>query len=294
MKVFVTGATGFIGSALIVELVAAGYEVLGLTRSEEGTKKLSLLGAQAQHGSLEDLASLQDGAGQADAVVHLAYSPDVSNFAENSRRESDVIEALASELAGSDRPLVITSVAAMGSPSPGQIATEDFFDPNTRNPRKTTEIAGAAALDRGVNVSVVRLSQIHSPVKLGFVSRLVQIARSKGNSAYVGEGQNKWAAAALTDTVRLYRLGLEKAERGARYNAVGEQGIPVRQIAEIIAQGLGVTVKSLKPEEAETHFGLFALFAGMDMEASSLLTQKRLGWQPIGPSLLQDLKISLE
>lgn len=289
MNIFLTGATGFIGSALVPELVTAGHRVLGLTRSDAGAKSVAAAGAEVHRGSLEDLQSLRLGAAKSDAVVHCAYDHDFSKLEENSRKEAQVIDALGTELAGTDRPLVITSVTALGAAAPGQIAIEDYYDPNHPNPRRSTENAGAAVADRGVNVSVVRLAQVHSPVKLGFVSQLVRVAREKGISAYIGDGINRWPAVHLLDVARLYRLALEKHVAGSRYNAVAEEGIPLRQIAEVIGKVLNIRVVSLSPEEAGSHFGWLAMFAGMDMPASSQRTQQRLGWHPTGPGLFSDL-----
>ena len=290
MKVSLTGARGFIGTALIPELLGAGHQVLGLTRSEAGAQALTAAGAQAHHGSLEDLDSLRNGASQSEGVIHCAYDQDLSNMEATGKKETQAIEALASGLEESNRPLVITSVAAMGAAYPGQLALEDHFDANTYNPRKTTEIAGNAAVERGIHLSTVRLSQIHSPVKMGFVSMLLYTARQKGVSAYIGDGSVRWAAAHVSDTARLYRLALEKGAQGTRYNAVAEEGVSVREIAEAIGAGLKIPVKSLSAEEAQAHFGWLAMFVGMDMSASSELTQQRLAWKPTGPTLLSDLQ----
>jgi nucleoside-diphosphate-sugar epimerase len=290
VKVFLTGANGFIGSALIAELTHAGHSVLGLTRSEEGANTLTNVGAQAYRGSVEDLSSLRKGAEQSDAVIHCAYNNDFSNPEDNDRRETQAIEALSAGLKGSDCPLLITSVVGMGAPAPGQMGTEDFFDPATFNPRKATEIAGAAALDAGINVSIVRLAQVHNIVKQGFVSMLVAIAREKGVSAYMDDGANQWPAIHLLDAVRLYRLALQRHEPGARYHAVDEEGISMRQIAESISAGLKIPVVSLSAEEAMAHFGWFGMFAGMDMPASSAQTRKLVRWLPSGPGMLVDLE----
>lgn len=289
MKVFLTGASGFIGSAIIPELINAGHQVLGLARSDASTNALISAGVQVHRGNLEDLDSLRNGASQSDGVIHCAHNNELSNIEETSRVESQAIEALSAGLLGTDRPLIITSVAAMGTAAPGQIATEDHYNPNTQNPRKATENAGATAADRGVNVSVVRLPQVHNTVKQGFVSSLIRVAREKGVSAYIGDGANRWPAAHVLDVAHLYRLVLEKDEPGARYNAVAEQGIAVRQIAEVIGAGLKLAVVSLSPEEATSHFGWLAMFAGMDMPASGSLTQRRVNWQPTGPGLIRDL-----
>ena len=292
MKIFLTGATGFIGSAIVPELIHAGHQVLGMTRSDAGADALTAAGAQVHRGSLEDLDSLRDGASQSDGVIHCAYHNDLSDIEQTSKLESQAIEALGARLQSSDRPLIITSVAAMGAAAPGQLAREEYYNPSTPNPRKATEIAGQAAADRGVNVSVLRLSQVHNTVKLGFGSQLLQVSREKDVSAYIGDGTNRWAAVHLLDTARLYRLALEKHEPGARYNAVAEEGIAVRAIAEAIGAGLKIPVVSLSPEEAKAHFGWLAMFVGMDMSASSLQTQQQVGWQPKGPGLIDDLEQS--
>jgi nucleoside-diphosphate-sugar epimerase len=290
MKVFLTGATGFIGSAIIPALINAGHHVLGLTRSDAGANSLIAAGAQVHRGDLEDLDSLRSGASQSDGVIHCAYDHDFSKHEENSRKEARAIEALGAELVGSDRPLIITSVAGMGAAAPGQLATEDYHNPNTPHPRKATENAGAAAAERGVNVSVVRLPQVHNTVKQGLVSYLIRVAREESLSAYIGDGVNRWAAAHVLDVAFLYRLVLEKHEPGARYNAVAEEGIPLRQIAEVIGTGLKVPVVGLSPEDAKSHFGWLAMFAAMDMPASSLRTQQRVNWHPAGPGLIPDLE----
>jgi nucleoside-diphosphate-sugar epimerase len=291
MKVFLTGATGFIGSAIIPELIEAGHQVLGLTRSDAGAESLIAAGADVHPGSLEDLESLRSGAAKSDCVIHCAFDHDFSNLKAISEKEDRAISALGTELVGSDRPLVITSVAAMGIAAPGQLATENHFDPNHPSPRKTTENAGAAVQDRGVSVSVVRLPQVHNTVKQGFVSFLIRVAREKGVSAYIGDGLNRWAAAHVLDVAHLYRLVLEKHEAGSRYNAVAEEGIPLRQIAEVIGKGLRIPVVSLSPEETLPHFGsVGGMFVGADMSASSQQTRQRLGWHPTGPGLIEDLE----
>ncbi len=291
MRVFVTGATGFIGSAVVPELIGAGHQVLGLTRSDAGAEALVAAGAEVHRGDLEDLDSLRSGAAATDGVIHLAFNHDFSNFAANCELDRRVIETLGDALAGSDRPLIVTSGTAMASTAPGQAAREDSPSvPASIIPRAASEEAAAAAAERGVNVSVVRLPQVHDPVKQGLITPLIQIAREKGVSAYVGDGGNRWPAAHVLDVARLYRLALEKGEAGSRYNAVAEEGIPVREIAEVIGRGLEVPVVSLSPEEAPAHFGWLAAFAGGDVPASSALTQEKLGWHPVGPGLIADLE----
>ena len=290
MRVFLTGATGFIGTALVPELMSAGHQVLGLTRSEEGARSLIAAGAEAHRGDLEDLDSLRRGAAASDGVIHCGFNHDFSKFVENCELDRRVIEALGSVLVGSDRPLLITSGTGMGSHTPGQPATEDYFDRSNPNPRKASEEAGMTALDQGVNVSVVRLPQVHDTVKQGLITPIVEITRQKGVSAYIGAGANRWPAAHVSDVARLYRLALEKGEAGSHYNAVAEEGIPAKEIAEVIGRGLQVPVVSLSPEEAPAHFGWLGMFVALDMPASSALTQERLGWHPTGPGLIADLE----
>ena len=296
MRVFLTGATGFIGSAIVPELIKAGHQVLGLTRSDPGTRSLIAAEAEVHRGSLEDPESLRSGAAQSDGVIHCAFdhtafgASDFSKFTQVCEQDRRAIESLGDALRGSDRPLVITSGTGMGSAVPGQPATEDHFDPNHPNPRRLSEVAGTAVLERGVNASVVRLPQVHDTAKQGLITYAVQVAREKVASAYIGEGLNRWPAAHVLDVARLYRLALEKHEAGSRYNAVAEEGVPMRKIAEIIGKGLKVPVVSISQEEAQAHFGWLAMFAGFDMPASSVQTRQRLGWHPTGPGLIADLE----
>ena len=289
MRIFLTGATGFIGSALVPELINAGHQVIGVTRSDAGAQALIEAGAEVHRGTLEDPESLRSGAANADAVIHTAFDHDFSRFVENCEKDKRVIAALGSALAGSDRPLIITSGTGMGSGDHGEPATEDVFNTSHPNPRIASELAGNALLDAGVNVSVVRLPQVHNPFKQGLISPLIAITREKGVVAYVGDGSNRWPAGHLSDVARLYRLAVEKRERGARYHAVGEEGVSGREIAEALGRGLKLPVVSIAPEEAQAHFGWMAIFVGLDMPASSALTQARLGWKPTGPTLIADL-----
>jgi nucleoside-diphosphate-sugar epimerase len=289
MRVFVTGATGFIGSALVPELINAGHQVLGLARSDAGAKSLIAAGAEVHRGDLEDLESLRSGAAESDGVIHTAFIHDFSKFEANCEIDRRAIETLGAELEGSDRPLLITSGTGMGNALPGQPATEDHFNPNHPNPRKASEVAGASVAERGVNVSVVRLPQVHNTVKQGLITSAIAMARDKGVSAYIGDGLNRWPAAHVLDVAHLYRLALEKHEAGSRYHAVAEEGVSVREIAEVVGRGLKVPTVSLSPEEAPAHFGWLAMFAGFDMPASSAQTQERLGWRPTGPGLISDL-----
>jgi nucleoside-diphosphate-sugar epimerase len=290
MRVFVTGATGFIGSQIVPELIKAGHRVLGLTRSDAGARSLVAAGAGAHRGDIEDLESLRSGAAQSDGVIHTAFNHDFSKFLQNCENDRRAIEAMGEALAGSNRPLIITSGTGMGSVAPGQLATEDAFNSNAPNPRKASEIAGVAVAERGINVSVVRLPQVHDPVKQGLITYLVQIAREKGVSAYLGDGLNRWPAAHVLDVARLYKLVLEKGTAGSRYHAVAEEGIPVREVAAVIGRRLKVPVVSLSPDQVAAHFGWLGMFADHDMPASSALTRERLGWNPTGPGLIADLE----
>jgi nucleoside-diphosphate-sugar epimerase len=289
MRVFVTGATGFIGSALVPELIGAGHQVLGLTRSDEGTKSLGVAGAQVHRGELTNLESLRSGAASADAVIHTAFIHDFSKFKENCEIDRRAIEAMGGVLAGSDRPLIVTSGLALLAK--GRAATED--DPplpvSDSFPRASEE-AATALEKRGVRTMVVRLPQVHDTVKQGLVSYAIQLARQKGISAYIGEGQNRWAAAHRFDAAHLYRLALENGTSGARFHAVAEEGVRGREIAEAIGRGLKIPVVSLRPEEAAGHFGWLAMFAGLDITGSSAQTREKLGWNPTGPGLITDLE----
>jgi nucleoside-diphosphate-sugar epimerase len=288
MRVFVTGATGFIGSAIVKELIDAGHQVLGLTRSDAGAESLTAAGAQVHRGDLEDLGSLRSGAALADGVIHTAFIHDFSRFAEVCEVDRGAIEALGSELAGSDKLLVVTSGTGMVS-TPGRLSTEEDA-PNSQIPRVASEEAAAAAAAKGVRVSVVRLPQVHDPAKQGLISYLIALAREKGVSAYVGDGLNRWPAVHRLDCARLYRLALEKGSAWARYNAVAEEGVPLREIAEAIGWGLKVPVVAKSPEQAAEHFGWLGMFAGSDVPASSALTQEWLGWHPTHTGLLADLE----
>ncbi len=290
MRVFVTGATGFVGSAVVQELMQAGHQVVGLARSDSAAKSLIAAGVEVQRGDLEDLESLRSGVASADSVIHTAFIHDFSRFKEVCEIESHAIEAIGSALAGSNRPLLITSGTALVTP--GRLATEEdvsVFTPDDF-PRVATEQAALALAERGVRVSLVRLSpSVHGEGDHGFVPTLIQIARDKGVSAYVGEGANRWTAVHRLDAAHLYRLVLEKGSAGARYHAVDEQGIALRDIADVIGRCLNIPVVSKSPEEAADHFGWFTQFAGLDCPASSKLTQERLDWRPVQPSLLTDL-----
>ena len=289
MRVFLTGATGFIGTAVIPELIQAGHQVLGLARSEAGAKSLVAMGAKVQRGDLEDLESLRSGAAAADAVIHCAFIHDFTKYHENCEIDRHAIETLGSVLQGTDRPLIVTSGTAVLTP--GRIATEeDPGIPSSVMPRGATEEAAASVAARGVRVSVVRLPQVHDRNKQGLVTLAIALAREKGVSAYVGDGANRWPASHRLDTARLYRLVLEKGSPGARYHAVAEEGVRVRDIAEVIGRRLNIPVVAKSSEEAAAHFGWLGVFAGLDCPASSTLTQERLGWRPVETTMVSDLE----
>lgn len=289
MRIFLTGATGFIGSHILPELLARGHEVIGLTRSSAGAEALARAGAKAHLGTLENLDSLRLGAADADAVVHTAFDHDFSRFVENCEKDRRVITALGEVLLGSSRPLLITSGVGMGSSTPGAPAREDVFNAANPHPRIASEQAGNALLEQGVNVSVVRLPQVHDNVKQGLITPYIALARQQGRAAYVGQGDNRWSAAAVADVARLYVLALERGEAGARYHAVAEEGVPMRDIATAVARGLGVPATSLSPDEVPAYFGWMTSFAALDMSASSAITRRVLDWTPTGPTLLEDL-----
>jgi nucleoside-diphosphate-sugar epimerase len=288
MRIFVTGAPGFIGSALVPELIQAGHHVLGLTRSEAGAESLRKSGAEVLRGNLEDLDSLREGAAKTDGVIHLAFNHDFSRFQRNCDDDREAIRVIGEVLLGSNRPLVVTSGTAIATNVDGAPSTEDGPTASW-NPRAASEAAVKELTARGVNTSVVRLAQIHDTRKQGLVPYVHAVAREKRVSAYIGDGSIRWPAAHVSDTARLYRLVIEKAEPGAIYHAVDEQGVSMKAIAEALGRGLRVPVVSIKPEEAQAHFGWLAHFAGNDMPASAALTQQKLNWKPTGPGLIADL-----
>ena len=291
MRVFVTGSTGFIGSAVVKELIAAGHQVLGLCRSDDKASALAAAGAEVLHGSLEDLGSLKAGVARSDGVIHLAFNHDFSKFAANCEHDRQIIKALGSALAGTNRPLIVTSGTGMANTVPGQPAREDgAVVTSDVIPRAASEAAAASIAADGVNVSVVRLPQVHDPVKQGLITPMIAMDIQKGVSAYVGDGRNRWPAVHFLDAARLYRLALEKAEPGAKYHAVAEEGVALKDIAEVIGRRLKLPVQSLTPEETPGHFGWLAMFMGRDLPASSELTRRKLGWQPRGPGLIADLE----
>jgi nucleoside-diphosphate-sugar epimerase len=291
MRVFVTGATGFIGAAVVKELISAGHQVLGLCRSEEKAPALAAAGAEVYRGSIADPDSLKEGAARSDGVIHLAFNHDFSRFVQNCEDDRRVIGALGSALAGSGRPLIVTSGTGIANAAPGEPAKED--NPvlgSDLHPRAASEEAAAAVAADGGNVSVVRLPQVHDPVRQGLITPATAMYREKGACVFIEEGLNRWPAAHFLDVARLYRLAIERAEPNAKYHAVAEEGVPMREIAEAIGRRLKLPVKSIAATEAPGYFGWLARFAALDMPASSAQTRKKLGWEPTGPSLIADLE----
>lgn len=290
MRIFITGATGFIGAALVPELIAAGHQVTGLCRSKDKAARLAEAGAEVLFGSLEDDDVLKVGAARSDGVIHLAFNHDFSRHMANCEDDRRVIGTLGAALGGSGRPLVVTSGTGMMRDQQGEPAREDGpVESSQVMPRAATEEAAAALAAEGVNVTVMRLPQVHDPVVQGLVTPAIAIFRQRGVCAYVGDGANRWPAAHVSDVARLYRLAIERAEPGAKYHAVAEEGVPMRRIAEVLGERLNLPVRSVSPAEAGEMFGWLALFAGRDTPASSEQTRRRLGWEPTGTGLLEDL-----
>ena len=288
MRVFVTGATGFIGSAIVADLPGRGDDVLGLARTDASAATLAAAGAQVHRGALDDLESLRRGAASTDGVIHTAFVHDFSRFKENCETDRRAIEALGSALVGSDRPLVVTS--GTGLLAPGRVGTEADAHASGPDavPRVASEEAAASVSARGVHVSVMRLPPtVHGAGDHGFVPALIRIARDKGASAYVGDGLNRWPAVHRIDAAHAFTLALHRGERGARYHAVAEEGVAFKEIAATIGRHLGVPAVSAV--NAADHFGWFAHFAALDCPASSRYTRDVLQWQPTHPTLIADL-----
>ncbi len=286
MRVFVTGATGFVGSAVVADLIAAGHSVTGLARTDAGAAALTAMGAAVHRGSLEDHDSLRSGAAASDGVLHLAFNHDFSKFAANCELDRHAILALGDELAGSERPLIVTSGVALLAP--GRLATED--DVAARHFPRVSEATAEDLAARGVRAGIVRLPPTtHGEGDHGFVPRLIAIAREKGVAAYIGDGSNRWPAAHRTDAARVYRLAIEQGASDRRYHAIAEEGVPFKAIAEVIGKRLGIPVVSVASDKAEAHFGWFARFAAVDVPSSSAKTRAALGWEPKEKGLIEDL-----
>jgi nucleoside-diphosphate-sugar epimerase len=289
MRVLVTGATGFIGSAIVPELIDAGHHVVGLARSDQSATALAAAGAEALRGSLEDLDSLRGGAAAADGVIHCAYIHDFSQMENAARVNERAIETLGGALEGSDRPLVVTAGTALVAP--GRLATENDTAAAGTHARVASEQIALALVPRGVRTSILRPPPtVHGEGDHGFVPFLIEIARNKGVSGYIGDGTNRWPAVHRLDAAHLYRLALEQAPAGTVLHAVAEEGVPTRAIAEVIGRQLDLPVASIDPDRAAGHFGWIAGFFGLDVPASSALTRERFGWQPTHPGLIDDLE----
>ncbi|QBY00437.1 SDR family oxidoreductase [Rhodophyticola sp. CCM32] len=294
MRVFVTGATGYVGRAVVRELLDNNHAVIGLARSDASADALKQAGAKPHRGSLEDLASLRQGAAKADAVIHLGFNHDFSKFAENCAHDAEVVRAIGAELAGSDRLFLVTSGTAILSP--GAFSTETDLAPtgDMANPRVATEHAGAEMARKGVKIAAVRLApSVHGAGDHGFVRMLTDIAVQNGEAAYVDEGQNRWCAVHRLDAARLYRLALERGEGGVHYHAVAEEGVPFKDIAEALGKSLNLPVSPKSGEEAQAYFDWFHFMAASDTPASSAWTREVLNWSPSEPSLIADIKAGL-
>ena len=289
MRIFVTGASGFIGSAVVAELIDAGHDVIGLARSDQAASAVQAAGAEPHRGALDDLESLRSGAAAADGVIHTAYIHDFSRMQDSARTDLLAVETLGAALEGSGRPMVITTGTALIKP--GEVATEEDSADSDSHPRLKAEDAAKAFAARGVRTATVRPgTSVHGEGDHGLVPVLIDIARTKGVSAYIGDGSNRWPAVHRLDAANLYRLALEDAPAGSVFHAIADEGIATREIAEVIGRHLELPVVSIAPQDAAEHFGWMGMFFGIDAPASSALTQERLGWRPVRPGLIEDLE----
>ncbi|MEU2339490.1 SDR family oxidoreductase [Streptomyces sp. NPDC013172] len=291
MQVFVTGATGFVGSFVVSDLISAGHEVVGLSRSDAGAEALVRAGAKVFRSDVNDLDRLRNAAEAADGIIHTAFNHDASDLKQHSENDRKVIATLGAALAGTDRPLIIASGTGLVQSATGQPVREtDAHATSAVFPRAASEEAADALIDQGGNIMVMRLPQVHDTRRQGRIRWHIQIAREQGRVAYVGEGRNRVPAVHVSDAARLFRRALEKGEAGARYHAVAEEGVTLREIAEVIGARLRLPVESITPEEAPDYYGWLAQLATLDLPASGALTQQQLDWAPTGPDLLTDLR----
>jgi nucleoside-diphosphate-sugar epimerase len=287
MKVFVTGASGFIGSAIVKELLAAGHEVIGLARSEESAKTITVAGAQVLMGSIEDLDVLRQGAFEADGVIHMAYSSDLTQFEKAGEMDKAAINTIGEALAGTNKPMVVPT-GILGYQSINGAITEES---GTLYSPRTSEPAALALAEKGINASVVRLPpSVHDKGDRGFISFIIHLARKNNASAYPAEGNIRWSSVHRLDAARAFRLALEKAEKGAKYNAIGESGVEVKKMAEVIGDKLGLPVVSLSKEDIEKHFEWMSMFITFDSYATGFKTEEELGWKPTHIGLLEDMQ----
>jgi nucleoside-diphosphate-sugar epimerase len=291
MQVFVTGATGFVGSFVVRELISTGHDVIGLSRSDGGAEELARAGAKVFRADVNDLDALRHATEAAEGIIHTAFNHDPSDPRQHSENDRKVIATLGAALAGTGRPLIITSGTGLVQSKAGQPAVETDGHPTSAvTPRAASEEAADAVAGQGGNVMVMRLPQVHDTRRQGRIRWHIQIAKEQGRVAYVGEGRNRVPAVHVSDAARLFRLALERGEAGARYHAVAEEGVPLREIAEVIGAALGLPVESITPEQAPGYYGWLASLAPLDLPASGALTQQQLGWIPTGPDLLTDLR----
>ncbi len=288
MRIFVTGSSGYVGSAAVKDMLASGHEVVGLVRSDEGEAKVRALGAEPLRGDMSDLDGLQRAAERADGVAHLAFNHDFTRFAENGREDAAAIAAMGEALAGTDKPLVTTS--GLGLILDGQLLTEDVQRGDEPGAPRVSEAATLKLLDQRVKAMVIRLPQVNGPHNHGFVPILIQNAREKGYAAYIGDGANRWPAGYRDAVAQVYRLAIEHGRAGRTYHAVGEEGVTMHDLMTAIAEGTGLPLRSIPPEEADAYYGWFSMFARMDNPSSSAITQAELGWQPSGPTMLESLR----